>query len=441
VDGLSGITGLTDIDAEHNLEIRNNVLLTNLNGLSSIVAISGDLVIDGNPALIDISGLSKLALVKEAVRIKNNLVLPNIDGLVKLAKIHTLEITNNNALTNLNGLSALQLVVGTITITNNPALIDFCGLYNLFHTGAIGGAITIKSNGANTVTITPRAPVRVNAELGLCSAVVSDLLIGSATVEGCLVPISGSHSDFPTGNVFPVGTTIITWTANDAAGNVATGSQLVIVTDNQRPVIINSPGNITVSCTADVPAPDITSVTATDNCSDVTISHMGDVKTNETCVNRFTLTRTYKATDAHSNTATCSQIITVNDNVAPQITGLTVSKEILTPPNHKMQDITVNYTITDNCVSSPAITFTVTSNEPDNGTGDGDTNNDFEVIDNHHIRLRAERAANGNGRIYKILVTADDGCNSITKDSIEVRVVHNINNPQSGKPFIVGQYG
>jgi hypothetical protein len=67
-----------------------------------------------------------------------------------------------------------------------------------------------------------------------------------------------------------------------------------------------------------------------------------------------------------------------------------------------------------------------------------DTNNDFEVIDNHHIRLRAERAANGNGRIYKILVTADDGCNSITKDSIEVRVVHNINNPQSGKPFIVG---
>jgi hypothetical protein len=438
VNGLSGITSLTDIDAEHPLEIKNNASLTNLDGLSSLVSISGDLIIQGNPVLTDINGLSKLILVKEAVRIKDNLALPNIDGLLKLATIHTLEITNNHVLANLDGLAALQTVVGTITITNNPALIDFCGLYNLFHTGAIGGAINIKGNGANTITITPRAPVRVNAEPGLCSAVVPELLIGSATVEGCLVPISGSHSDFPTGNVFPVGTTIITWTANDAAGNVATGSQLVIVNDNQRPVITNSPGNINVSCAADVPAPDITSVTATDNCSEVTITHVGDVKTNETCANHFTLTRTYKATDAHNNTATCSQVITVNDNVAPQISGLTVSKEILTPPNHKMQDITVNYTITDNCVSSPAITFTVTSNEPDNGTGDGDTNNDIEIIDNHHIRLRAERAANGNGRIYKILITADDGCNPITKDSIEVRVIHNINNPQSGRPFIVG---
>ena len=438
VDGLSGITGLTDIDAEHNLEIRNNVLLSNLNGLSSLVAISGDLVIDGNPALIDISGLSKLVLVKEALRIKNNLVLPNIDGLFKLAKIHTLEITNNNALTNLNGLSALQLVVGTITITNNPALTDFCGLYNLFKDGDIGGAIVITTNGANTIKVIPRADVRVNADAGLCSAVVSDLLIGSAIVEGCLVDITGGHSDFPAGNVFPVGTTTITWTAVDGAGNTAVAIQWVIVTDNQAPKIISGPSDKNVTCAADVPAVDLTSVTATDNCSDVTISHVGDVITNQTCANRFTVTRTYKATDAHNNTATYSQIITVNDNTPPQINGLAISQSSLWPADHSMRDITVNYTITDNCVNNPTFSISVNSNEPVNGVADGDTDPDWIIVDNHHIKLRAERAANGDGRIYTITITANDGCNAPVSASTQVRVAHNITGPHSGNPFKIG---
>lgn len=437
INGLSGITFLTDIDAEHDFEIRNNLSLTSLGGLS-IGFISGDLIVQGNPVLTDINGLSKLALVKEGVRIKDNFALPNIDGLLKLATIHTLEIVNNHALANLDGLSALQTVVGTVTITNNPALIDFCGLYNLFHTGVIGGAISIVVNGANTVTITPRNTVRVNADAGLCSAVVSDLLIGSATVEGCLVPISGSHSDFPPGNVFPVGSTLITWTARDAAGNVATGSQFVVVTDNQPPFIVSWPSGTTVSCAADVPPADITRVTATDNCGIVTITHAGDVTSNQVCANKFTVTRTYVATDAHNNTATRTQIITVNDNTPPQITGFSTSQQILTPPNHKMQDVTVNYQVADNCVSDPITTIAVTSNEPVNGSGDGDTDPDWEIIDNHHVRLRAERAANSDGRIYTITVTVNDECNDPVSASTQVRVTHNITGPHSGDPFKIG---
>jgi hypothetical protein len=54
----------------------------------------------------------------------------------------------------------------------------------------------------------------------------------------------------------------------------------------------------------------------------------------------------------------------------------------------------VNYTVNDNC-GMPACVLSVTSNEPINGTGDGDTAPDWEIVDAHHVRLRAERAGTG----------------------------------------------
>ena len=103
-----------------------------------------------------------------------------------------------------------------------------------------------------------------------------------------------------------------------------------------------------------------------------------------------------------------------------------------------MQDITLNYQVFDNCVSNPPVKITITSNEPVNGTGDGDTDPDWIVKDDHHIQLRAERSALGNGRIYTITVTADDGCNPAVSVTKQVFVAHNITGPQTGNPFRIG---
>jgi hypothetical protein len=228
-----------------------------------------------------------------------------------------------------------------------------------------------------------------------------------------------------------------TYKATDPSGNFTTCQQVITVFDNQNPVITSCPAGITVSCAADVPVVNLNSVTAVDNCSGVVVTHDGDIITNQTCANRFTLTRTYKATDACGNIATCQQVITVFDNTPPQITGLTVSQQTLWPPNHTMRDITVSYGVNDNC-TTPNTTLTITSNEPVNGTGDGDTDPDWQILDNHHIRLRAERAANGNGRIYTITITTDDGCNAPVSQSIRVMVAHNITAPNTGNPFKIG---
>ena len=52
-------------------------------------------------------------------------------------------------------------------------------------------------------------------------------------------------------------------------------------------------------CVGDVPAVDILSVVATDNCSTVSITHLGDVSDGLTCPE--TITRTYRGTDACGN--------------------------------------------------------------------------------------------------------------------------------------------
>jgi hypothetical protein len=57
-----------------------------------------------------------------------------------------------------------------------------------------------------------------------------------------------------------------------------------------------------------------------------------------------------------------------------------------------IDQVAVNYAVADNCSASSAITcsLTVSSNEPVSGTGDGDTAPDWEIVDAHHVRLRAE---------------------------------------------------
>ena len=226
-----------------------------------------------------------------------------------------------------------------------------------------------------------------------------------------------------------------TWTATDACGNTATVSQIFVVFDEVRPVFEGAdPAHVMVSCEKDIPvAP---SQTATDNCgTNATITY-SETKINVQCANRYTLVRKWIASDACGNTASRTQTITVDDNEAPKITAISVTPVVLWPPNHKMRDVMIDYTATDNCgVTS---TLEVSSTDPVNGGSDGDQSPDWEVVDAHHVRLRAEKSNNGQARVYTIKIHITDGCNTSIDTSVEVVVAHNITSPQTGHPFKVG---
>lgn len=133
---------------------------------------------------------------------------------------------------------------------------------------------------------------------------------------------------------------------------------------------------------------------------------------------------TLTVTDNHGASSQCMANVTVVDTTPPAITDVSASSASLSPPNHKMVNVTVNYSVSDNCGASPGCVLSVTSNEAVDGTGDGDTSPDWEVIDAHHLRLRAERAGGGTGRIYTITITCTDDAGNSSAKTVTVGVPH-----------------
>jgi hypothetical protein len=138
-----------------------------------------------------------------------------------------------------------------------------------------------------------------------------------------------------------------------------------------------------------------------------------------------TTTNTYQM--FHYNTGksvTCSFTVTVADQMKPVITDVSTSVASLWPPNHQMVDVQVNYNLSDNCIIIDSA-ITVTSNEAENGMGDGDATPDWKVMNPHLVQLRAERSGKGSDRIYTITISAKDASGNIATAMTTVLVPHN----------------
>jgi uncharacterized protein (TIGR03382 family) len=126
--------------------------------------------------------------------------------------------------------------------------------------------------------------------------------------------VTVSHAS---GSTFPLGSTRVTATATDAAGNASTCSFTITVRDTTAPTL-SCPGDLTVDATSTTGATvTYPPATASDSVSNVTVSYS---KASGTHFDVGSTPVSVTAADAAGNSASCSFTVTVRLPSAPQIT-------------------------------------------------------------------------------------------------------------------------
>lgn len=131
---------------------------------------------------------------------------------------------------------------------------------------------------------------------------------------------------------------------------------------------------------------------------------------------------TVRSTDA-GGFEWCTSRLTVQDTLAPAVVARRLE---MWPPNHKMQAFSPYdcLDIVDACDPNTVAAFTwATSDEPDDGQGDGHTSADI-ALSAARVELRAERSGGGDGRVYTMGWVVADASGNHAEGTCEIVVPH-----------------
>jgi endo-1,4-beta-xylanase len=267
------------------------------------------------------------------------------------------------------------------------------------------------------VTIVGSSPTTIE-----CATTFVDL--GATATDSCVGPLSVATTGVVDAST--PGSATLVYTASDPSGNTGTASRLVTVSDTTPPVVIVlGPNPTTIECATAFIDP---GATATDICAGpLPVATTGTVDVNTP----GSSTLVYTASDPSGNTGTASRLVTVSDTTAPTLTA--AGPLTIDPPNHKYHAFTIANlvrAVSDGCsrglgVADVVITK-VSSDEPDNGCGDGNTTHDIVIgSDCRTVQLRAEREERGNGRVYSISMHVTDAAGNRTDATVKVMVPPN----------------
>ena len=290
-----------------------------------------------------------------------------------------------------------------------------------------------------------------------------DQTVQATGPSGASVPLDGSQSSDPDGD-----TLSYVWTdeSNNVIGTTAVVQVTVPVGTHTFTLTVTDPGNLTstastqVTVTAPVNHPPVANAGVSQNLgctglngTSVTLNGSassdpdGDVLSyvwkdqggnvvGATAIVQLTLssgthTFTLTVTDPGGLSSSATTQVTIQDTTAPTL-SVSLSPNSLQPPNHKLIPITATVDASDSCSANTAVRLvSITSNEADNGLGDGDQPNDIQAIgggpvpfgtDVRSFQLRAERSGMGNGRIYTVTYSAIDTSGNTTSASAVVVV-------------------
>ncbi|TDU42625.1 HYR domain-containing protein, partial [Gelidibacter sediminis] len=283
--------------------------------------------------------------------------------------------------------------VGTQTFSSGITTITYTNTDGI--TTAATDSMTVTVTDDEEPALTPAANQYINLDVG-CQITIPDVM-GSAT-DNCTVTITQSPAVGSKVSLVHDGTTTVTVTATDAAGNTDVKNVVLTAKDVTAPVLTadsNQAVNLDADC--EITVPDVMG-SATDNCT-VTITQSPAVGSKVSLVHDGTTTVTVTATDAAGNTDVKNVVLTAKDVTNPVLTvasdddvNLDADCEITVPD--VMGSATDNCTVT--ITQSPAVGSKVSL------VHDGTTT----------VTVTATDAA-GNTDIKNVVLTAKDVTNPV----------------------------
>ena len=180
---------------------------------------------------------------------------------------------------------------------------------NLGNTSTGSFSVTVVDTTDPVVTASANISVAATSPAGASVTFTASATDAVGVTELTYSPASGS--------TFPIGTTVVTVTAADAAANEGTATFSVTVSDTTAPVV-TAPANISVAATSPAGA----SVTFTASATDaVGVTELTYSPASGSTFPLGTTTVTITAGDAAGNTSTAAFSVTVSDTTAPVITA------------------------------------------------------------------------------------------------------------------------
>jgi len=305
--------------------------------------------------------------------------------------------------TNLAGATSPMLTVAATAGAAGNYVLEVSNAYGV--TNSDPATLTVVDTTPPAITCGQNQSVGCGAPWDFTAPTVSDACDGTNVI----LTIDSSTTNAACGNTFAA-TRI--WRVMDQSGNGTTCTQVVTIVDQTAPTITCASSN-TAACGA---ALNFTEPTASDGCNgtNVTITVVSTLTNQLAC--GYTVTRTWQATDPCTNSAQCSQTITVMDTLPPTITcpsNVVVSvppnqtNAMVTYPPPQATDLcssvttecappsgstfaagttTVTCTATDGCSNVATCTFTVTIS-----TGPVAGNDILGAVANHSASVSAAK--------------------------------------------------
>lgn len=255
-----------------------------------------------------------------------------------------------------------------------------------------------------------------------CQGTVPNVLGSVTAADNCTPASQIVLTQSPTaGTVLPRGVYSIVVTAADGSGNSSSLTVPLEIDDTTAPTILSSPAQVTLSadgnCQAVVPNV-LTNILVADNCTPANQLVMSQDPAAGSTLPDGQYTITVSVTDAAGNASTVSIPLTVADTTPPVFRSLSVSPNVLSPPNHQLVAVTVSARVLDNCDAAPVTKIvSITCSDP---TSPGD----IQITGDLTANLAANKADSGN-RIYTITVQSTDASGNSSTGTVIVVVPRN----------------